>query len=87
MNTTPVKEQILLNETIDELFASFGAKKVLFEVTARLFRKFHPPDTVKTTDLQVSGMSDHMRKDMGLPPHADGPPHTNPAVMHMLNRF
>ncbi|SFR34302.1 hypothetical protein SAMN04488005_0632 [Yoonia tamlensis] len=87
MNATPVKEQSFLKEAIDELVATFGAKKVLIEVTARLFRKIHPPDTARPTDVQVYGMSDHIRKDIGLPLHADGPQQINPVVVHMLNRF
>ena len=86
MNATPVKERILLNETIDELFASFGARKVFFEVTARLFKKIHPPDVVQK-QLKVGGMSAHIRKDIGLPPEIDNPGQINPVVMHMLNRF
>ena len=86
MNAMPVKENNLLSEAVEELFASYGKRTVLFEVTARLFRKFHPPDTVSVSNLDTFGMSDHMRKDIGLPPKSDSPQRINPVVFHMLTR-
>lgn len=86
MNAMPVKSPNLLTETVEDLFANFGARRVLFEVAARLFRKFHPPDRVKSTDLHEFGMSAHLRQDIGLPPETDEPQRINPAVYHMLNR-
>ncbi|MEP4125331.1 MAG: hypothetical protein ABJL98_11505 [Lentilitoribacter sp.] len=87
MNTMPVKKNTQLNEAVEELFASYGTMTVLFEVTARLFRKFHPPDTASVPNLDTFGMSDHMRKDIGLPPKSDSPQRINPVVLHMLTRM
>ncbi|ABD53539.1 hypothetical protein Jann_0622 [Jannaschia sp. CCS1] len=86
MNANPVKNPNLLSETVEELFVNFGARRVLFEVTARVFRKFHPPDRVRSTDLDEVSLSAHLRKDIGLPFECDEPRRVDPVTFHVLNR-
>ena len=84
MNANPVKPPISLHDTVDELVANFGAKKILFEILARRLRKIHPPDKKGRDLLTLDHLSDHVRKDIGLQPKSGGTQFFDPL---MLKRF
>lgn len=72
MNALPLDNAQTPGEIIDDLVASFGARRVLMAVITRVFRRTRPPDSRSFPKLRwqpgVEDLSDHLRKDLGLPP-------------------
>lgn len=60
-----------LRPAISAMISTHGARRVVFAVLQALFdfrtEKGRVPDT--------RGLSNHLRRDIGLPPKAAGPPH------------
>ena len=85
MNALPLKSPEPLNAVVDELVASFGLRRVVMAVAARLFRKQHPPDrrpfAVAGRRPAADYLSDHLRKDMGLPPDNYGKVQIDPIML------
>ncbi|WP_298292985.1 hypothetical protein [uncultured Litoreibacter sp.] len=61
-----------MSELVDELVSSFGARRVLLAITARLIKRTRPPDTTGLPALHaqpgVDDLPDDIRADIGLPP-------------------
>ncbi len=86
MNALPLRNPQPLADVVDDLVASFGLRRVLLAVAARLFRKQHPPDSLslkKTRRLPaVDKLSDHLRQDVGLPPKLHEQVRIDPIMLH-----
>ena len=72
MSARPLNTAQIPREVIDDLVANFGLRRVLFAVLTRIFRRTRPPDPRGLLRLArqpgVDELSDHLRRDLGLPP-------------------
>ena len=72
MNALPIENAQTPREVIDDLVASFGLRRVLLAVITRVFRRTRPPDSPSFPNLRrqpgVDTLSEHLRRDLGLPP-------------------
>lgn len=72
MNALPLNNPKNPKEIIDELVASVGLRRVLLAVLTQVFRRTRPPDSASFPTLHkqpgLESLSDHLRKDLGLPP-------------------
>lgn len=72
MNALPIQTIRPPRDVIDELVTNFGIRQVLLAVIKRMFKRSRPPDADELhralSRARVEGLSDHLRKDMGLPP-------------------
>ena len=75
MNALPLDTNHTPREVIDDLVANFGFRRVLLAVLTQVFKRSQPPDAGPFPRLEaqdgVDGLSDHLRKDLGLPPNAN----------------
>jgi len=75
MNALPLDTNHTPREVIDDLVANFGFRRVLLAVLTQIFKRSQPPDVGPFPRLEtqggVDGLSDHLRKDLGLPPNAN----------------
>lgn len=75
MNALPLDTNQTPRAVIDDLVANFGMRRVLLAVLTRVFRRSRPPDTgpfpMLAAQTNIDGLSDHLRKDLGLPPNAN----------------
>ena len=67
MNALPVKDRKFPSEIIDELIADYGFRKVALALVKRIMPRSRPPDARRAVP-KVGVMSDHLRRDLGLPP-------------------
>jgi len=73
MNALPLNTPHTPREVIDDLIANFGFRRVFLAILSRMVRRSRPPDTAPFPELarqaKVDGLSDHLRRDLGLPPN------------------
>lgn len=60
---TPLQESII-RDPIEALIVEYGAWRVLFKTVRALLSRVRPPPSPK----QESVLSEHIRRDIGLPP-------------------
>ena len=72
MNALPLENAQNPREVIDDLVANFGLRRVLLAVITWSFRRTRPPDSPSFPNLRqqpgVDNLSEHLRRDLGLPP-------------------
>lgn len=76
MNALPLKNRREPSEIIDDLITDHGFLRVIWALAGRLIKRSRPPDAIiqkpRAYDPRIDVLSDHLRRDLGLPP--EGPP-------------
>jgi hypothetical protein len=76
MNALPIKNRRQPGEVIDDLIDDYGFRRVVLAIAARIIKRSRPPDGLIRSDTidapRINVISDHIRRDLGLPP--EGPP-------------
>lgn len=77
MNALPIKSHVSPHVAVDQLIADHGFGRIALAVVARIFRRSRPPDARPPQKLRHYHLTEHLRRDLGLPPddrpgtHAD----------------
>jgi hypothetical protein len=76
MNALPLKNRREPSEIIDDLIEDYGVRRVALAILSRIHKRSRPPDGVvrdrQVMEPRIDVLSDHLRRDLGLPP--EGPP-------------
>lgn len=72
MNALPLKNRREPSEIIDDLIADHGFVRVIWALVGGVGRRSRPPDRIYTDEIidtpRIDLLSDHLRRDLGLPP-------------------
>lgn len=91
MNALPLDNSHNPREVVADLVASFGFRRVLLAVLSQVFRRTRPPDPESFPELRkqpgLDTLSNHLRKDLGLPPDNSRTIHIDPVTIKRTELF
>lgn len=91
MNSVPVKHHDTPQVVLENLIADVGLKTVVFALIGRVFAFRKGADTAENLTLAkqpgVEYLSDHLRKDLGLPPCENQQFFVDPLTISRRNLF